>query len=150
MWSGAGPRAHSHWLIKTHMRTEDLMWRERSGLVSEGLITHSHWVACSLSHTWLSARVYVCVRNVITGVTLLVYRRASHWERHRLHLSSDWCVKVCLSENVRCWLVNVRLADDRFGSGDTHMQICMQTHTHKPPAWTCGVISTLIRGTVGL
>lgn len=125
MWSGSGPRAYSHWLIKTHMRTEDLMWRERSGLVSEGLITHSHWVACSLSHTWLSE--CVCEREKCDhGCDFVgVCRRRSLCERDILHLSGDWCVKVCVSESVHSWLVNIRLADDRFGSGDTHIQICI-------------------------
>lgn len=60
------------------------------------------------------------------------------------------CVKVCLSESVHSWHVNVRLADDRFGSDDTQTHTHMQTHTHNPLARTCGVISGLIRGTVGL
>lgn len=96
MWSGAGPRAYSHWLIKTHMRKKDLIWRERSGLLSEGLITHSHWVACSLSHTWLcvcvcekcdhgcdlagvcrqaSVRGIDCALRVVIGVWKCVYQK---------------------------------------------------------------------------
>lgn len=64
MWSGTHPWAYNHWLIKTHMRMVDLMWRKRSELLSEGLITHSHWVARSCSQTWL--REKVCVRVCVS------------------------------------------------------------------------------------
>lgn len=134
MWSGAGPRAYSHWLIKTHMRTEDLMCRERSDPLSEGLITHSHWVACSLSHTWLCACVLACVcvfvRIVWSGCDLVYVGK-------RVRVSGIDCASrvwrfVCKS--VLSLLLNVRSADDRFGSGDkhthtqTHMNTCMQIH----------------------
>lgn len=155
MWSGAHPRACSHWLIKTHMRMEDLMRRERSGLLSEGLITHSRWVARSLSHTWLNVNscVQVCLweKCDLGCHSVGVRMRAGEWEGDRfLLVSADWWVKVFLSENFHTWLVNVQLTDGSFEPGDTHALMCMQTHVHNPFARTCGVISGLVGGAVAI
>lgn len=112
------------------------MCRERSDPLSEGLITHSHWVACSLSHTWLCACVLACVcvcvfvRIVWSGCDLVYVGK-----RVRVsgidHASRVWRF-VCKS--VLSLLLNVRSADDRFGSGDRHTWTCACKYTRHPLA----------------
>lgn len=132
MWSGAGPRAYSHWLIKTHMRTEDLMCRERSDPLSEGLITHSHWVACSLSHTWLCACVLACVcvcEDSVVRVWLGVCRQASEseWDRSRLKsvaVRVQKCAFPTSERTISRWPFWVGWQTHT----QTHMNTCMQIH----------------------
>lgn len=117
MWSGASPNSYSHWLIKTHMRVEDWMWRERSGLLSEGLITHSHWVACSLSHSWLSAFVCVYVKRHGGCDGFMQESDSSVSGIDCKPESADLWVNACSSVNVHSWVGNIQLVDDRFRSG---------------------------------
>lgn len=144
MWSGMSPGAYSHWLIKTHMRREDSIWSERSGLLSEGLIIHSHWVACPLSHSWLSVCMCVCVKCYY-GCDLVYVGRATEREWDRLQLESgDLCVRTRSSEEVHSWVVSIQLADDPFRS-NLWKRACKHT-----PAQTCGAISGSVRGAVWL
>lgn len=134
MWSGAGPRAYRHWLIKTHMCT----WLDVQGKVRptlrgpnhplslSGLLAQSHLIVC------VCACVSVCVfvRIVWSGCDLVYVGK-----RVRVsgidHASRVWRF-VCKS--VLSLLLNVRSADDRFGSGDRHTWTCACKYTRHPLA----------------
>lgn len=129
---------HAHGGLDVEGKVRSSLQGPNHPLSLSGLLTQSHLIEC-VSACACEKCDHGCDFN---GAC----RRA----RQRWSLGGDWCVKVCLSENVHSWLVNIRLADDRFGSGDTHTYEPACRHTRSPLARTCGVISSLIRGTVGL